>query len=426
MKLGTRIRQVRTDAGLTIPDVARRARISASSWGEIERGRTPWPSTLAKIARALGVPVASLEAEPEAMHYRSGSITLTQPAHCIYIIRDPGGEVLYVGETAHLLARLATHSRRYPGATAQWYEVATRADGLDHEAELIDRLDPRDNVSRPSVPRAQRAPDRDRGTRLEGRPTVTRAPLSKGHGHAVSPAPPARAIERMKKGTVPPSEQGSSRGTPEGGVPPRDHPPVGPVRAASRSTYGFPTPRRCAFCGQVFTPTRRHSARWCSDVCRSGWRTWGGPRIPFLTCRECGAIFKPNRADRELCSERCKTAGTKRRRGREKINAEQRARRARSPERRVWTDAARDAYHRRRARRRAASTGRPVLRSEIAERDEWTCHICEEVDPGLEWPDPMSASLDHVVPLAAGGIHDPENVRLAHLACNTAKGARCA
>lgn len=46
------------------------------------------------------------------------------------------------------------------------------------------------------------------------------------------------------------------------------------------------------------------------------------------------------------------------------------------------------------------------------------------MDPALKWPERMSASLDHVIPLAAGGPHTPENLQLAHLRCNAKKGAR--
>lgn len=91
-----------------------------------------------------------------------------------------------------------------------------------------------------------------------------------------------------------------------------------------------------------------------------------------------------------------------------------------------WTDARRDRYHRRVALKKGASTGRPVRRTEIAERDKWRCGICGGTVPqDAVWPDPLSASLDHVVPLTEpGATHDPANVRLAHLACNTARGNR--
>lgn len=33
-------------------------------------------------------------------------------------------------------------------------------------------------------------------------------------------------------------------------------------------------------------------------------------------------------------------------------------------------------------------------------------------------------SVDHIVPLAKGGLHSWDNVQLAHFKCNTLKGAR--
>ena len=61
---------------------------------------------------------------------------------------------------------------------------------------------------------------------------------------------------------------------------------------------------------------------------------------------------------------------------------------------------------------------------EIYERDGWRCGICGgDVDPGLQWPDPGSSSLDHIQPLSRGGEHLRINVRCAHLGCNSARGA---
>jgi len=62
---------------------------------------------------------------------------------------------------------------------------------------------------------------------------------------------------------------------------------------------------------------------------------------------------------------------------------------------------------------------------EVFERDGWVCGICGQLmDPVLKWPEPRSASLDHVLPLAAGGEHTRANTQAAHLICNIRKGAR--
>lgn len=56
----------------------------------------------------------------------------------------------------------------------------------------------------------------------------------------------------------------------------------------------------------------------------------------------------------------------------------------------------------------------------ILVRDQGYCGICGEpiMEPTIE--------LDHIVPLAAGGTHEPNNVQLAHRACNRRKGAKVA
>ena len=41
----------------------------------------------------------------------------------------------------------------------------------------------------------------------------------------------------------------------------------------------------------------------------------------------------------------------------------------------------------------------------------------------LAYPHPHSATLDHIVPLAAGGAHSYANVQCAHFICNSVKGA---
>lgn len=80
-----------------------------------------------------------------------------------------------------------------------------------------------------------------------------------------------------------------------------------------------------------------------------------------------------------------------------------------------------EATRRRRARERGTTVG-PVDLDAL-----WTgeCSLCgNEIDEELRWPDPLSKSVDHIIPLARGGSHTQDNLALAHLICNMRKGAR--
>ena len=77
---------------------------------------------------------------------------------------------------------------------------------------------------------------------------------------------------------------------------------------------------------------------------------------------------------------------------------------------------------------RAAHYGVPyefVNKAKVFVRDGWVCGICTEpIDRALAWPDPSSASMDHVVPMFRGGAHSYANTQASHLRCNLAKGAK--
>ena len=89
---------------------------------------------------------------------------------------------------------------------------------------------------------------------------------------------------------------------------------------------------------------------------------------------------------------------------------------------------ARDTARRKRARvtraiREKDAFVEEVDRATVCDRDNWTCHICGgPVDHTVDGNNPLGPSLDHVIPLSAGGAHSYDNVRLAHRKCNTVKG----
>lgn len=229
-------------------------------------------------------------------------------------------------------------------------------------------------------------------------------------------------------------------------------------RACEACASHRPTSRSCRACGASFAIPARPGAVpvYCTSRCRDWWARHPGTRTPTARyCRWCGNQLKSANPRHLYCSTRCGNIG----RGvipygprlqLECVNPEcgkpflkvyyrQRCCSERCGKRRwdlqakaegrtyhgPWDDRRRDNYHRRRALKKSTSTGAPVIRDEIGERDRWKCGICgKRVRRGLAYPDPMSPSLDHVIPLSRGGAHSPENVRIAHLACNVSKGDR--
>lgn len=60
---------------------------------------------------------------------------------------------------------------------------------------------------------------------------------------------------------------------------------------------------------------------------------------------------------------------------------------------------------------------------QVRERDGDNCGICGlPVPADVLNPHPLAAEVDHVLPIARGGTHDPENLVLVHKTCNIAKG----
>ena len=157
-------------------------------------------------------------------------------------------------------------------------------------------------------------------------------------------------------------------------------------------------PRNCLQCDKRYSPGQRRKSIFCSRNCKDGYKNQkqktqltNSKQVRIcVACKK--TIPKTARSDKKYCSEDCssKMRGTT-------MNVERRIR-----------------------------TSEPILhfkRIDIYERDNWTCQICmQSVNPELAFPNPMCASLDHVIPLSRGGSHKTSNVQLAHLRCNTSRG----
>lgn len=169
--------------------------------------------------------------------------------------------------------------------------------------------------------------------------------------------------------------------------------------------------RVCEVCGTAFT-SKQSIALVCSKECRAVARNETHPkrRSPrTFACRECGAevttVYRDKR--RGFCSSSCSSRYGDREYGK--------------------TPAGKAAAHANHARRRARLKGsvrtERVIRTTIFERDGWRCQLCHrKVNPKLTWPDGGSATLDHIIPVSAGGAHEPVNLQLAHARCNTLRG----
>jgi 5-methylcytosine-specific restriction endonuclease McrA len=74
-------------------------------------------------------------------------------------------------------------------------------------------------------------------------------------------------------------------------------------------------------------------------------------------------------------------------------------------------------------RRGARVSGPHLTMTQLGTRESWRCHLCtKRVDPRLKSPHPMSATFDHLIPVAEDGSDAPENLRLAHRTCNSRRG----
>jgi hypothetical protein len=61
----------------------------------------------------------------------------------------------------------------------------------------------------------------------------------------------------------------------------------------------------------------------------------------------------------------------------------------------------------------------------VLDRDGWICQLCDvPIDRMAVFPARLSPSVDHIIPLHIGGLHEYANCQAAHLSCNAGKGAR--
>jgi hypothetical protein len=159
----------------------------------------------------------------------------------------------------------------------------------------------------------------------------------------------------------------------------------------------------CPRCGKEFWPWANgsHARQFCSGTCAaSAMATLRWPRLnqqretprprAVTSCAWCGATFKGSTTRQKFCSVRCNNIAKKKRR-----------------------------------QARLREGGNPPSLAEIFLRDRGICQLCRRrVSRTRKWPHPLSASLDHIVPVSERPWDDARNIQLAHLRCNIRKQAR--
>lgn len=61
----------------------------------------------------------------------------------------------------------------------------------------------------------------------------------------------------------------------------------------------------------------------------------------------------------------------------------------------------------------------------ILRKTATVCALCGmPLDKSLKYPNPMSVSIDHVIPVALGGRSTIDNLQATHLICNKVKGKK--
>lgn len=192
----------------------------------------------------------------------------------------------------------------------------------------------------------------------------------------------------------------------------------------------YPTEwKSCEWCGEKFEIDRvrrgrikngTDSGRFCSRECAFAWRSDKPENAPsymdgrsiqikrcnvyFNVCKQCKILFSARRPEKVYCSASCRQRYFRKN---DKLYREKADARARC----------------RRAQKRSVVIHDDINIKKLHKRDKGICRICgERVDMRRKWPHPLSASIDHVIPLSNEGLHAWDNVQLAHLRCNMKKG----
>lgn len=149
----------------------------------------------------------------------------------------------------------------------------------------------------------------------------------------------------------------------------------------------------CVICGNKFDGKSYY--KYCSAVCKNIAKKANKPKTCYnIRCTICGMEFEGNRSNMKYCSDRCRKYAENRR--------------AEIRRRHKLQDNGRVDYS--------------ITLLKLIKRDKGICHICgKKVNTKTHSNHEEYPSIDHVLPVAKGGTHTWDNVKLAHRGCNNKK-----
>lgn len=153
--------------------------------------------------------------------------------------------------------------------------------------------------------------------------------------------------------------------------------------------------RTCALCDAPIPAHLDARTKYCGVECRT---TRKYHPIFVITCEWCNAPSVKRRSLGRFCSDDCRNHKR---------------------------DSDKDHNRRKNARRRLLGRSGRYKIADVIARDGNRCHLCNRtVDMTLPGTHKQGPTIDHLIPLSAGGDDVLSNVALAHRSCNCARGSR--
>lgn len=188
---------------------------------------------------------------------------------------------------------------------------------------------------------------------------------------------------------------------------------------------------QCKTCNQMFSRSESDSSIYCSDQCKSLYRS-------LTQCEWCDRLFDNSGTAKKYCSDDCMIKARRQRDTDKRVprTIQWEQRQCKLCNKSFYANAARKRKYcteycsgkaaklRRRAKKKKQFV-EDVNIGLLYKRDKGNCQLCgRKVNRDVDWNHPLAPTIDHIIPICAGGKHSYKNTQLAHRHCNTKKGSK--